>query len=47
MQSCHISLASLTPREMSQAISCGLPQEERAPLKHMVIYYKSEKLKLQ
>jgi len=42
-----MSLASLTARKMSLAASCGLPKEERAPLTHMIIDRKSEKLELQ
>ena len=41
------SLASLTAREMSPAASCGLPEEDRAPLKHMIKDRSREKLKLQ
>jgi len=44
MHNSHISLASLDARKISLAVSCGLPQEERAPLKHMIINRKSEKL---
>jgi len=36
-----------TASEISLAASCGLPHEERTPLKHMISDRKNEKLKVQ
>jgi len=43
-KSINYSLASLTAGEISLRASCGSPDEERAPLMHMISDLNSEKL---
>jgi len=41
------SLASLTAREMLLAASCSLPEEERAPPRHIIMEHNRKNLRMQ